>query len=934
MTSGPSGGTHEHDINREMAAIMNRNGKWTARAERTRRVRESGMRPDIIVEIDGNAIVVETEYHPAPTLNGDIKKMLNEEIVGLGRPVAIVGVILPLSLKECNADEIGDMIAKQIGFQYRIQHMDGSMFPTDGYLKGSITDIMAAVRLSSIPQEQVEKCVEMMRSGIEQISYRLNGVNSTIQDDICSHIRQNPSQQTWNMASLVLLNAGIFYEELASHRTDVTPTEKIRILGILDQSMAVRAWDNVLENIDYIPIFQNAVGILRSLPSGVAADILKIISDTVSRVMAMKVSKSGDVYGLLYQSMLTDRKKVAAFYTRPEAATLLAGLVMPDGSEDIWQDEARIKGLRIADFACGTGMLLTAAYSHIIDHAPYDAAAMHSHIMEKCLYGYDILPTATHLTVSNLAGLFSDKVFDWTNIYTMPMGRVDGGNGYSLGSLDIIKDSKKFVKAGERYGGYGTKDTKTATIQHHSCDYIVMNPPYTRATNHGDSMTDPVPPFAIFGILPKEQLDMAAVNKKLYLGTCSHGNAGLATYFMAICDKKLKPGGTMGLILPDTIALGASWSKVRTMMSEWYGDMTLVSVGTGTYSSDTGMNEIMLIARKLEAKRTNQSKPLRIRLALLDKMPESRLVALEIAKTIKPIHPVCLEDDAGHTSIQIGENVVGRMLDCPVECNRWWARRVSDPCLLQIAYNVEHNNTHIPMTGLSRLADLGKLDRDITGRNKNGSPRGPFNKVPLAGRPKWKSLWGNDAEIQRTMTLEPDCALEKRHDVDMNHVHKVWDTATHVHINRQARYTSQHIIAAYTDKVTIGGAGWPNVILKGPYGKAFVAWCNSVFGILMYWSIAGSQQDGRGRMSRTAFKTLSVLNFDSISEEQLTRFDRLFDENCKREMLSINYLDEDPVRQKLDRSILDILGVDIDLDMMYGLLANEQQFDRNDAKVT
>ena len=87
-------------------------------------------------------------------------------------------------------------------------------------------------------------------------------------------------------------------------------------------------------------------------------------------------------------------------------------------------------------------------------------------------------------------------------------------------------------------------------------------------------------------------------------------------------------------------------------------------------------------------------------------------------------------------------------------------------------------------------------------------------------------------------------------------------------------------------------------------------------------------------MSRTAFKTLSVLNFDSISEEQLTRFDRLFDENCKREMLSINYLDEDPVRQKLDRSILDILGVDIDLDMMYGLLANEQQFDRNDAKVT
>ena len=935
MKSNLSGNVHEQEVNQKIAAILNKKGNWKAMSERTGRVvGKKSMRPDIIVEIDGSAVVVETEYHPAAELNTDVLKTFGEEIVGLGRPTAIVGIILPVMLKHCNENELNDVITKQTDFQYYIQHMDGSTFPTDGYLRGSITDIMAAIHLSSIPWERIEKCVEMMKNGIQQISYKLKYVNSAIQDDICFHIRQKPSQQTWNMASLVLLNAGIFYEELASHRNDVTPTEKIRILGILDQSMAVRAWDDVLANIDYIPIFKNAVEILRSLPSGVAADILDIISKTVSRVMAMKVSKSGDVYGLLYQSMLTDRRNVAAYYTRPEAATLLASLVMPTSNEDIWQDENRIRGLRIADFACGTGMLLTAAYSYIIDHAPYDAAAMHSHIMEKCLYGYDILPTATHLTVSNLAGLFSDKAFDWTNIYTMPIGKVAGGSGYNLGSLDIIKDSVKFVKAGERHGGHGTRDTKMATIQHNSCDYIVMNPPYVRATNHGGGRTDPVPPFAVFGILPKEQLEMADINKKLYSNTCSHGHAGLASYFMAICDKKLKPGGVMGLILPSTIASGSSWSKIRIMMNEWYDDVTLISVGfgDGTYSSDTSMNEIMLIASKLDVKRIRSSKPLRIKLALVDKMPESRLMALEIAKKIKSTQPVRLEDDAGHTSIQIGRSVVGRMLDCPVEDDRWWAGRISDTSLLQFVYSLEHNKTSIPMTTLGKLADIGRHHLDIIGYKKDGGPQGPFNKVPLAGKPKWTCLWNNNGETQRAMTVEPDCALEKKYDASMEHINTVWSTATRLHINYQILYSSQRLVAAYTNNVTIGGRSWPNVILNESYAKAFMVWCNSVFGIMMYWSVAGSQQPGRGIMSRIAFKTtFPVLNFNELSKKQIVQFNRLFDKNRMHEMLPINHLDEDLMRQELDRGILDILDVEIDLDTIYDHLIRELQFNRSNA---
>ena len=56
--------------------------------------------------------------------------------------------------------------------------------------------------------------------------------------------------------------------------------------------------------------------------------------------------------------------------------------------------------------------------------------------MENILYGYDVLPTAVHLTASTLALLAPEIAFVRMNLYVMPLG-LDGGTA-RLGSLDFI----------------------------------------------------------------------------------------------------------------------------------------------------------------------------------------------------------------------------------------------------------------------------------------------------------------------------------------------------------------------------------------------------------------------------------------------------------------------------------------------------------------
>ena len=86
-------------------------------------------------------------------------------------------------------------------------------------------------------------------------------------------------------------------------------------------------------------------------------------------------------------------------------------------------------------------------------------------------------------------------------------------------------------------------------------------------------------------------------------GTCAHGYAGLASYFVALADKMVSDDGTLALVLPLTAMLGTSWAKVRDLIRKNYGDVTVVTIAASrpidqSFSADTSMAEILLVCRK------------------------------------------------------------------------------------------------------------------------------------------------------------------------------------------------------------------------------------------------------------------------------------------------------------------------------------------------
>ena len=79
-----------------------------------------------------------------------------------------------------------------------------------------------------------------------------------------------------------------------------------------------------------------------------------------------------------------------------------------------WGNPDAVKALRIADLACGTGALLSAAYRAVASRhrrAGGNDEAIHHEMLEQALVGADIMPAATHLTASMLSSAHPTVTF-------------------------------------------------------------------------------------------------------------------------------------------------------------------------------------------------------------------------------------------------------------------------------------------------------------------------------------------------------------------------------------------------------------------------------------------------------------------------------------------------------------------------------------------
>ena len=72
------------------------------------------------------------------------------------------------------------------------------------------------------------------------------------------------------------------------------------------------------------------------------------------------------------------------------------------------------------------------------------------------------------------------------------------------------------------------------------------------------------------------------------------------------------------------------------------------------------------------------------------------------------------------------------------------------------------NAAPLATTRLGDLGEKGLLHRDISGKNSNGTPRGPFDIIPIQGVPEYPVLWEHEAERERRLVVPPDSEGERR----------------------------------------------------------------------------------------------------------------------------------------------------------------------------
>ena len=889
-----------------------------------------GKQPDIVIAVPNSApVVVETEYFPAVTVEQDARARLNESLASTRQIIEhSFAVRIPSELKTVPQGDIKSDIASII-FDYCIfslkRDLTPERWPAKGWLKGDINDLATSIESVSISESLLATSTDELERGVAQAANILQQAPTHTNEKIARELRQETGEQTARMATAIIANAIIFHSRIEGQQGIPTLSELQSEAGTLSRNKLVECWRWIIEEINYWPIFRIASDLLTLIPAQQAGHILKRLVETSDRLTEIGATGINDLSGRMFQTLISDRKFLATFYTLPVSATLLAELAIAQLDVD-WSDENAVKALMVGDLACGTGALLNAAYHSIrvrFRRAGHDDASIHAAMIEASLYACDIMPAATHLTASTLSNAHPGVTFGNTKIITMPYGH-DENNVPHIRSLELIaqEETMPLFSLGREQlrGKAGEKANSSISVPHQSMDVIIMNPPFTRPTNH-ESTVVPVPSFAGFGTEHSEQKAMSERLKDMRRSLsdpAGNGNAGLASNFLDLAHVKLKPGGVLALMLPASFAQGKSWSDARELLFKHYYDMVIVSIANAgktdqAFSADTGMAEVLVVAKKkadgtLISNKDDSAKA--IQFANLRRRPVHHVAATEAAKSIETIRKnsgtghITLGDEysnGGSISTQYFEGGCAGLVE-PILAQ--FMLSLAKGVLIHPRTNQTEN---LPMTTLSSLGQRGLVSRDFT----DPLPRGPFDKIPLqTSTPTYPALWNHNAERERSFIVQPDCELRARAGQKQKAA-DIWKrVVSRLHLTIDFRLNSQSLGACFTPEKSIGGSAWPNFIaVDDSSERILLLWFNSTLGLMSYWWGGTRQQLGRTRVKISAIPSLLALDTRQVNKSDFNSWHELFKRFKQKSFLPANEACQDNNRIALDNAIFDLLGI-------------------------
>ena len=430
---------------------------------------------------------------------------------------------------------------------------------------------------------QIENYIRDLNSIVYQISTDELASEVVNKLDLFSSIgeikdKEVAKRQAINLASYLLLNQILFYH-IFRERTKRDIPELQEVANV----RGIQSYFDEITRIDYQSIYR--VNILGHIPEN--QYVLSTLNEVIKAIKVLRVEHiTHDLAGRFFHDLIPFevRKVLAAFYTHPASAELLAGLTIGSWNETI------------IDPACGSGTLLVSAYKRKMRlyeklHGFQKINQIHKKFLENDITGIDIMPFAAHITTLNLA---SQDIEQETN--TVRIATID-----SLSLSDVMK-TKKFKEEGYRISSY-TREIQKSIDQSQGGTVIRKDGSVSLKGKGQGFMLTPVetvimnPPFSDREKMPEYMRINLKENDTL---TKICGNqVNLWGFFIALSDLMLKHNGKMGAVLPINVGRGEATEAIRNYLLKNYRIKYIVkAVKDLAFSEGAQFRDVLLIAEK------------------------------------------------------------------------------------------------------------------------------------------------------------------------------------------------------------------------------------------------------------------------------------------------------------------------------------------------
>lgn len=904
------------------------NPKWSqsAIAERTHVFVNRMKQQDIVLQTEGgHIVVVEMEFMPANTLEAEAQSRFSEVFAASESPVeTVVAVRIPRDMRTVEGS-ITDAI-RQSTYEYCVyakSELNWSRWPEKGWLESDIHVLANCLDLVSISERVINEGINYFETGVRRIAYLIETFRATERNTgrrISEILHQEHSYQTYCMVGAIITNAVVFQEILARHY-DIKSLSELANENVTEARL-IGIWKDILTNINFYPIFMLARDLLISLGSRLAQRVVDSVIDVARSLANLGITTLYDLSGRMFQKLIADRKFLATFYTLPSSSALLSELALSRVNLE-WEDPSVYNTLRIVDFACGTGTLLAASYRGILrryENLGLNSVDIHASMLADTVYAADIMPAATHMAASQLAGFHPYEPLLRTLVHTVPYGEQTDktGRDVAIGSLDFLSASHVETLFGTGSEAVPLQVSDGINKELHApdgyFDLVIMNPPFTRPTNH--KLADvPVPSFAGFSSTADEQRAMSVKLKQIYKklqNHVGHGNAGLASNFCDLAHQKLKIGGILALVLPISALSGESWHPFRLLLAREYKKVSIFTIAASkssdrSFSADTDMAECLVVGERREK---NEDQIGDWKFVCLNQRPSSIPEGAAIADL------VLRHEKDSHGLLKLGDINIGHHIN-GTSATTGFASIASLDLALFLKTTLHERKIgvrtlpicELPLVELGQLGTRGPLHRDVGVINLDSkSHRGPFaisssnHDVVL-----YPCLWWHSSSQERQVAVAPDSSgtvIPGREE----QAAKIWQTASRLHISLDFNTNSASITACLTNQPTLGGRAWPTFQCIDPRWEAVLAlWCNSSLGVMIFWWYGSKQHSGRSINTVSKLPSLPIFDASVLSEEQLKACEDFCTTHKNKKLLPASQAHRDEVRKEIDNFVFSVL---------------------------